>query len=133
MENKNKIRLLNRDRALRYDDDKDILVDFTNDPIELMLDWGGKFESAFITVEEDQLKVSLPRGSVVFDLNTKKVIEFNGRPYTYPQECSNCKGEDTHAWNSSEYVCLTCRYSSTYKEVMSQEDFDKWKEMTENG
>lgn len=40
--------------------------------------------------------------------------------------CSNCKSENIDSWNGDDYVCLDCRYSSLYEEIMTQEDFDNY-------
>ena len=42
-------------------------------------------------------------------------------------KCEKCGTENIHQWNSREYVCLLCHYSSDLDEIMSLKDFRRWK------
>jgi len=39
------------------------------------------------------------------------------------KKCKNCKGDNLLFWNSAEYVCCDCGFSSDYDEIMSKGDF----------
>jgi|GEM_PF-4643972 radical SAM superfamily enzyme len=40
--------------------------------------------------------------------------------------CIKCKSKNIEAWNNKDYVCNFCKYSSTYDEVMSEEEYNKF-------